>query len=323
MLPSFLSPLPAELKHSGSSAINAVFHHNSPLADVHAQWWPPKQYDHDLSPDVVFLFIPGNPGLVEFYTPFLESVYQDDASNKLAILAQAHVGHTPLPPRDGGQGPTGYGLTIQIESAIQAFDAVRAAFPSARVVATGHSVGAYIVTQLLKARKDEVSAAFLLFPTISHIAATPNGQRLKYIFKPVPRRIISSCGYMAKLLPDSVLAFIYREWPASQVAVLKDFISSPSCIAAALEMASDEMEVIRDLDLEILEACRNKLYFYYASHDDWVGTERDEVIKSLHPHEAAIPLEVVHGDQGIPHAFCINHGEPLASQCVQWLSSLK
>lgn len=32
--------------------------------------------------------------------------------------------------------------------------------------------------QVLKARPAAVTAAFLLFPTISHIASTPNGRRL-------------------------------------------------------------------------------------------------------------------------------------------------
>lgn len=32
--------------------------------------------------------------------------------------------------------------------------------------------------KVLKARSDAVSAAFLLFPTIAHIALTPNGQSL-------------------------------------------------------------------------------------------------------------------------------------------------
>ncbi|KAH6916901.1 hypothetical protein BKA70DRAFT_1250904 [Coprinopsis sp. MPI-PUGE-AT-0042] len=302
MLAPFLSPLPAKLKHSGSSATNAIFRHQLPVGDVHAQWWSPKQ--RGSSPEVVYLFVPGNPGLVEFYTPFLENIYQSGPSDRLAILAHAHAGHTPLPLHS--QHPSDAGLAIQIESAIEAFDAVRAEYPSARIVAAGHSVGAYIVKQVLKARRDAVSAVFLLFPTISHIAGTPNGQRLKIIFKPITRQLLSYCGYMAKLLPIRLLAFLYRAWPVNQLAVLKDLISSPSCITAALVMASDEMKTIKGLDTELLEEFKHKLHFYYASHDDWVGDERDELIKALHPGGANIPLKVVHGEQGIPHAFCIS-----------------
>jgi Lipid-droplet associated hydrolase len=107
---------------------------------------------------------------------------------------------------------------------------------------------------------------------------------------------------MAKLVPVGLLAFLYRAWPASQLAVLKDLISSPACISAALVMASDEMKVIKDLDIELLQEFKSKLHFYYASHDDWVGNERDELIKALHPED----LKVVHGEHGIPHAFCIS-----------------
>lgn len=111
---------------------------------------------------------------------------------------------------------------------------------------------------------------------------------------------------MAKLVPVGLLALLYRAWPVNQLAVLKDLISSPSCITAALVMASDEMKMIKDLDIELLEEFKHKLHFYYASHDDWVGNERDELIKALHPGKADIPLKVVHGVHGIPHAFCIS-----------------
>lgn len=99
-------------------------------------------------------------------------------------------------------------------------------------------------------------------------------------------------------------------------------------------MAYDEMHTIKDLDLALLEDCRDKLCFYYAEQDDWVGDEKLRVLDALHPHREAV--SIVHDEvHGIPHAFCISeclrslfslsliysqdHGEQLAEQCSLWL----
>lgn len=317
MLPSFLSPLAAIAKHPGFAVQNAIFQHEKPLGQAHCLWWPPK--DGSQPPEIALLFIPGNPGLVEFYTPFLSALHDKDASSRLAILAHAHLNHTPLP--SSHLNAADHSLTAQVQSAIEAFDALRSEFGNnTKLILVGHSVGSWISTQVLKARKDAVAGAFLLFPTISHIGNTPNGRKLSRIFTPFPRRIISSLGHIAGLIPLSVLSFLFREWPTSQLHVLRDLICSPSAIEATLSMANDEMNTIKELDLPLLQECKDKLYFYYADRDDWVGEEKDRVLKALHPNQEV--LSVVHDTHGIPHAFCINHGDHLAEQCFSWLQRI-
>lgn len=55
MLGQFATPLRAALK----------------VANTQAVWWPAKK-----EPKTLLLFIPGNPGLVDYYTEFLEEIYQ-------------------------------------------------------------------------------------------------------------------------------------------------------------------------------------------------------------------------------------------------------
>jgi hypothetical protein len=76
-------------------------------------------------------------------------------------------------------------------------------------------------------------------------------------------------------------------------------------------MASDEMNTIKDLDLALLEGFRDKLCFYYAEKDDWVGDEKARVLEALHPHREAV--SIVHDQvHGIPHAFCISESSGLS-----------
>lgn len=136
----------------------------------------------------------GNPGLVEFYTPFLAALHEK-SGGRLSILAHGHLGHSPAVPHGGAyKDPYSVGLTAQVESALEAVDAIKAAFPQSAIAVAGHSVGAWITlqvdpflratcmhpddTQVMKARPDTIASVFLLFPTIAHIAKTPNGHSL-------------------------------------------------------------------------------------------------------------------------------------------------
>jgi len=69
-------------------------------------------------------------------------------------------------------------------------------------------------------------------------------------------------------------------------------------------MAHEEMNAIRDLEADVLNAYKNKLHFYFAEHDDWVGQEKDVILRCFHGDASSV--KVIHGHHGIPHAFCIS-----------------
>ncbi|KAJ7169706.1 hypothetical protein C8R46DRAFT_1089722, partial [Mycena filopes] len=131
-LPPFLVPFGKSTNKSNPH--EAVFNHPN-LGPAHSLWW-----NSDASPEVVFLFVPGNPGLVQFYTEFLTLLRNQHPY--LAVFAHAHLGHTPqLYSRE-------HSLAAQIESAIGALDAVHATFPTAKIIMSGHSVGSWIALQV-------------------------------------------------------------------------------------------------------------------------------------------------------------------------------
>ena len=207
MLPLFLQPLPSDSDLTSSIYQNAQFRHKASLGSSHVIWWPPRQAE---TPDVIVLFIPGqsrhsyfitrlvsrspgNPGLVDFYIPFLSAIYEKLISTNVAILARAHLDHAPQ-IFEHSRRPSSDGLTIQIECSIEILDSILYNYAKTRIVVVGHSVGAWIslqvgkislvslgltqVIKLLKARYNQITAVFLLFPTISYIGDTPNGKRL-------------------------------------------------------------------------------------------------------------------------------------------------
>ncbi|KAJ7706368.1 hypothetical protein B0H17DRAFT_626612 [Mycena rosella] len=176
----------------------------------------------------------------------------------------------------------------------------------------GHSVGAWIALQVLKARPSDVSQVFMLCPTLSHIADTPNGRRLQWLFRTPFPKIISYLSYLTRPVPLS----LFFPWPSPQTAVLRSLLNSPASIFACLSMAHEEMITIRELDTALLDEHRPRIYLYFAEDDEWVSTHKASVVRCC---EA---IRVVNGEAGVPHAFCINHSAEVASQCSLWLGLL-
>jgi hypothetical protein len=91
----------------------------------------------------------GNPGLLGFYPPFLTAIHEKASSAKLAILAHAHVGHTPGVGDQDERDAQRYDLKIQIQNAVEAVDALKSTFgANAKVLVVAHSIGSWFALQV-------------------------------------------------------------------------------------------------------------------------------------------------------------------------------
>uniref|UniRef100_A0A8H7YAS9 Lipid droplet-associated hydrolase n=1 Tax=Psilocybe cubensis TaxID=181762 RepID=A0A8H7YAS9_PSICU len=304
-LPPFLAPFtPKYSLNLPSVCQNAYFTHRGNLGSSQALWWTPR--DQHCQPNAVLLFIPGNPGLVDFYIPFLSTIHENYTHLNLGILAHSHLDHyAGLERKPEGRYSQGEFLSIQVQSTIEVLDAILSYYtPSTKIILVGHSVGSWIISQILKERKDYIKAVFLLFPTLSNIANTPNGKLLHPIFAPLSRHILSSFSFLIGFLPRSLLSALYSSWPEQQLRVLQNFLSSKTTIFSALTMGAEEMSTIKQLEAHILKENKEKIYAYYAQQDDWVGEERQVIFNLLDPDCQS--SQVVQGSAGVPHAFCIS-----------------
>ncbi|PSR76691.1 hypothetical protein PHLCEN_2v8288 [Hermanssonia centrifuga] len=277
-LPAFLEPLQQTLPGQPSTEpvhyVNALFRHKRFPSLAHVLYWPSKGESK-----TCMVFIPGNPGLLDFYTPFLAGIHEK-AHDKMHILAHAFVGHTPGIIR-GSEHPAATSLDAQIEHVIELIDTIKPVYN--KIIAIGHSVGTWVV--------------------------------LQWAFK-LPR-MISYASVFTRLMPLKMLSVLFPEWPEAQLRVLRSFLDSPSAIYSSLSMADDEMKQIQDLDGAALQQYHHRLHMYFAEKDDWVHDHKTEILDVLQPDPGSV--RYIHGPEDIPHAFCINHGEELAEQCYRWL----
>jgi pimeloyl-ACP methyl ester carboxylesterase len=88
---------------------------------------------------------PGNPGLVDFYIPFLSGVYSRYPSSNFAIVAHGHLGHCPHLQANHQPEES---LNIQVQTSLEVLDAISALYAKTRIVVVGHSVGAWLALQV-------------------------------------------------------------------------------------------------------------------------------------------------------------------------------
>jgi len=311
-LPPFLT---IESENQGDMLpIVARFPHSEKLGntEAHVLWWSCMSE----SPTVALIFIPGNPGLIEFYRGFLSSIH-DQTKNDIAILAHAHLGHAPHIPPPPEQF---LGLPPQVEGALEVHDAVKTTYPDTKIVLVGHSIGAWISTKVLHYRPETVDATFLLFPTLSEVAQTPNGRKVSRLCRPPFPRFISAISLVCWLIPTRLLACLFSSWPRQQITVLETLISSPTTIYACLTMADEEMLQVRELDIALIQQHRAKLWIYYAEKDNWIAEEQTKVEKAMEDQNLLGTVDrITHCRHSVPHAFSLNHGSLLGAHCINWL----
>ena len=145
--------------------------------------------------DYLIYFITGNPGLILYYQPFLSKLHSLLVQSSSTESARFHIcGHSLKgfeSPNDKyvelPEKPLSLAQQIEYQDGLL-YDHIRShrkrTGNTPKVILMGHSVGAYILLELIKnhpkrieegERDFDLIGGVLLFPTITHIAQSPLG----------------------------------------------------------------------------------------------------------------------------------------------------
>ena len=149
---------------------------------------------------LLVFFITGNPGLIEYYRTFLtlcfDSLRANYSDHHIKVAGTSLRGfdiqdhNHQHQANHGAEGP--YDLEQQIEHVSQMLDRTIQSHArqgsSTKVILMGHSVGSYILLEVLRRRKEDpttqqvssdakVIGGICLFPTVTHIAKSPSGKK--------------------------------------------------------------------------------------------------------------------------------------------------
>eukprot|EP01062_Namystynia_karyoxenos_P007985 TRINITY_DN12814_c0_g1_i1.p1 TRINITY_DN12814_c0_g1~~TRINITY_DN12814_c0_g1_i1.p1 ORF type:complete len:377 (+),score=96.18 TRINITY_DN12814_c0_g1_i1:101-1132(+) len=291
----------------------------------HAQG--PQQRVQPRRCEEVVLVLPGNPGLVYFYAPFLRALKQQFGSQQTGLLCAGYCGHSLT---DYNRGEV-FSVEQQEELQFALAQRLLEQHEGARLHIMGHSVGGYVALRVADRLPHERVATIVgLFPTVHHIARTPNA-RLWWMLLPGPRHATAAFAGALGLIPLSVRSWLLRtfhkeiadaETPWDGVVAR---MASYRLLSNILYMARTEFLAIQDADQAMLDRHRGRLVMYYGAEDGWVPSEcRTAVEAKLGVQTSSpggpglgapetYPAMVVDGT-GAPHAFVLSHSEHVAKE---------
>lgn len=173
-----------------------------PEAHVNTQsfYLQPEKRTTGLKHDYHIFFITGNPGLISYYHTFLDYLSKLLGENRRISSGVYVYGYSLggfLPVDESNDVP--YGLQQQVEyveEKLQNYVQLQNQDPAdqrgkhqkpPKIILIGHSVGAYILLELIRRHRMRVSpeknedmdivGGILLFPTVTHIAKSPSGMK--------------------------------------------------------------------------------------------------------------------------------------------------
>ncbi|KAM9466538.1 lipid droplet-associated hydrolase [Clarias gariepinus] len=276
------------------------------------------------SPQVLFLIIPGNPGVVGFYKSFMWTLYQA-FKQRYPVWAVSHAGHCAPPDtmdmvQDASKAESEdvFGLNGQIEHKLGFL--LEHVPRDTHLVLIGHSIGCYIILEMMKRDPElKVVKSVLLFPTIERMASSPQGKVMTPVLCHL-RYIVYLPIFLLSLLPERLKAgmvqLILRNMRSLDTSCIPATLSliNVDCAANAMYMGSQEMRMVQDRDNLTIQQHLDKLVFYYGATDHWCPVQYYQDIRRDFPDGDFRLCE-----RGLRHAFVLDAGEEMANMITGWI----
>ncbi|KAF0044682.1 lipid droplet-associated hydrolase [Scophthalmus maximus] len=273
---------------------------------------------------LLFLIIPGNPGIVGFYRSFMQTLHSK-FGYRHPVWAVSHAGHC-VPPdsmdmvEDASFAAEGdvFGLNGQIEHKL-AF--LREHVPrETRLVLVGHSIGCYVILEMMKRDPDlKILKAVMLFPTIERMAQTPQGKVMTPVLCHM-RYVAYLPLFLLSLLPDtlksSLVKLVFGGIHSLDLSVLRPTVGllSGDCAANAMYMGAQEMKKVLERDNLTITNNLEKLIFYHGSTDHWCPVQYYHDIKRDFPRG-----DIRLCEKGFRHAFVLDAGREVGRMVAEWI----
>lgn len=228
--------------------------------------------------ECLIYFLTGNPGLIDYYEPFLRQLrsHLDAIEAKRKHKVAFHIHGRNLAgfddadhdrPFNTGDNPP-HNVEHQLQTCAKHLAAAAGSIPAGRpragqpfddVVLMGHSLGTYLALELFHRHMHDPSAmpglnlrcGVLLFATVAHLAKSPKGMQLDLMRRTplVGRYAPLVARGLLSLLPAALLRFVTSRvlgMDPHAAAVTTRFLTSRDGVFQALYLGMDEMAVISE-----------------------------------------------------------------------------
>ncbi|KAK9484178.1 hypothetical protein V1527DRAFT_484208 [Lipomyces starkeyi] len=304
----------------------------------------------------VLFFIPGNPGLPQYYTPFLTLIREQLPGWRVLCVSQAGCDtiSTAFKYTDFSKQAY-YNLDDQVEHKFEILSELLEKYyylgpggTQKQVVLVGHSIGCWLMQHLLVRISNSdlqitVKLAILLFPTIKNIGESDSGVKFRRIISHVPKLANiagSTIYYLTSYLPGPVVQSIVNLFmcfpPEHASKATQALIASPSVVYQCVRLGAEEMEKIADEAEDVGSlfwgglwgtlhrdgSGQGRIIAYFAQEDHWVGNHTRAEIIEVHSSRSNVKFMVSSAEDNCKHAFCVNDSEVMANYVVQWIREI-
>lgn len=278
-----------------------------------------------LSP--LFIWIPGNPGIVQYYEEFLNLLHEK--YDFLEILAVSHAGMAVEDPDLQKHKATIYTLEDQIQHKVEIINQFSA--KDRPLIIMGHSVGAYMAQHVILDEKlvGKVIKLGLITPTIVDIHRSQKGTQLTrafYWFKYLPGLTAWASDILfnrllSDMFADRIISFVMgAKKDSAPVNTSKSLLQHSEILRQALGLADLEMQQIRGcwpFQKKLIDHCNSnniETKFVFSGNDPWVSdATRDALIVFYRENYRDRNLEIsVSAD--IAHSFIIEHSKYIVDE---------
>uniref|UniRef100_A0A6A7G0C4 Lipid droplet-associated hydrolase n=2 Tax=Hirondellea gigas TaxID=1518452 RepID=A0A6A7G0C4_9CRUS len=288
-------------------------------------WFSVTPPHGDDTQKTITLIIPGNPGIVRYYTQFCLDLYLE-LHQQSAVWAISHTCHS-----ENDAIPN---TTVEREVEHKVMFIKKFVPRGCKLRLVGHSIGCQMILKSLDeliehsntsdppngpelaAPQFTLGQSYMLFPTIERMKETPQGRYvwpvLAYFWWIPP--FIGSC---LSILPVSVKEKLVHMclYDGSGLRLRQHVIDSavsnvrPDMMRNMLDLAHNELLTVTELDAAAITRHKSRLVFYYGSQDSWCPVEfREQLIQRV-PGVVAYLCQ-----KGINHAFVVRMSTLMASE---------
>ncbi|KAI3447416.1 hypothetical protein Pfo_004081 [Paulownia fortunei] len=254
---------------------------------------------HSHDPTLHVLFIPGNPGVISFYTDFLESLYEL-LEGTASVTAIGHISHSEKNWESGRL----FSLQEQINHKIS-FIEQELQDVEVPIVLVGHSIGSYISFEIFKRSHKKVIYCIGLYPFLAVNTASSTQSSIRRIAaSPTLCTALSSIGALLGMLPALISRFLVKKsiaksWSSSAVEVLCTHVLQYHTMRNMLFMAMTEFQKLPEKpDWDFIRGKKSQIAFLFGLDDHWGPLHLYEEICKQVP-DASLEVE----REGHTHAF--------------------
>ena len=291
----------------------------------------------------IFVLIPGNPGLVDFYISHLDSIRKHFP--QFETLCIGHVGFLDSTKRKT------YDVSYQIEHKYDVLKQLILTKNESNIIPNlyflHHSMGSFVYQRTIRRLyhdknlngKFNIKFSGFVTPTIHNISASSSGRVLSGLMqKKVPIvSIVLVFRFFVSLIPALILRkLLYYHLLGNKtgngfensVEGAYKIVKSGTVVKQALEMAKEEMLVIDtqdDINDWYFKHSDNgiKNWLFFARDDHWVANETREYLINKYGNSDNTICEVCDDEVNpISHSFCVAQSEQFANITVERIKEI-